>query len=239
MQSILKAVGVPCRACGLVPQVVQAYQVCRPWKRPGQSNKLSFSLALSFDGRNVQFDYMFYKSLLEFGFGGEQGIAIVHLMDCCIRWSACRRTPTTTIRGLLGCMSVSWINVFGGMKTSNIDGETGMKGKEVDDWCMCGQVAIKHKAPHQKAWLVERHDAPIRSTFQRAGSQVARKLLCVSSTSVLGLVTFMHEHQQPHPTSSPLWQTAPSVASPRARLSRRLRCQAPRQFGLGRGARSR
>ena len=60
LQSIVRAVGVPAKACNLGPQVVQACQVCRPWKRPGQSNKLTYSLALAFD-EEVQFDFVFYR----------------------------------------------------------------------------------------------------------------------------------------------------------------------------------
>lgn len=47
LQSILRAAGVPAKVCNLVPQVVQASQVRRPWERPGQSNKLIYAWALA------------------------------------------------------------------------------------------------------------------------------------------------------------------------------------------------
>ena len=69
LQSILRAAGVPAKACNLVPQVVQACQVCRPWRRPGQANKFTVSLALAFN-EEVQFDLLSYHSQLEPGPGG-------------------------------------------------------------------------------------------------------------------------------------------------------------------------
>ena len=92
LQSLLRAAGAPSKACNLVPQVVQACQVCRDWKRPSNSNKLTFSLAHQFN-EEVQFDLMFYRSLLQPSLGGERGIPICHLIDCCIRWSACIVPP--------------------------------------------------------------------------------------------------------------------------------------------------
>ena len=63
-----------------------------------------------------------------------------------------------------------------------------MRGKEGDDWAMCSQVTMEYETPHQKAWLVERHNALIRSAVQRAEAQVIKKSLCISFTTVLGLV---------------------------------------------------
>ena len=77
------------------------------------------------------------------------------------------RPQTKTTKDLLECMTLSWVNAFGAMKTLTLDGETGMRGKDVDDWAMYNQITLKYKAPHQKAWLVERHNALIRSALQR------------------------------------------------------------------------
>ena len=179
LQTILRAAGAPPKACNLVPQVVQACQVCRPWRRPGQSNKLTFSLALQFN-EEVQFDLLFYHSQLQPLLNCEKGIPIVHCIDCCIRWSACTVSPSRKTQDLLDCISGSWVDVFGNMKTLTLDQETGMRGKEVDDWAMYNQIAMKYKAPpHQKAWLVERHNALIRNALQKAETQVISESLCV------------------------------------------------------------
>ena len=142
LQSLLRAAGAPAKACNLVPAVVQTCQVCREWRRPGNANKLTFSLAESFN-EEVQFDLLFYKSLLQPTLGGEKGIPICHLMGCCIRWSACTTSPTRNTANFLNCISNSWIMVFERMETLTLDGESGMRAKEVDDWAMYNRVTFQ------------------------------------------------------------------------------------------------
>lgn len=140
----------------------------------------------------VQFDLSFYRSACEPGLAGEKGIPLVHVMDCCVRWSAVVKPQFRTTRHLLECISLAWVNVFGGMGTLTLDGEIGMGGEEVDDWAMYGQMAMKHKSRHQKAWLVERHDVSIRSASHRAGPQVIKESFWITCNVVLSLVAFMH-----------------------------------------------
>ena len=73
-----------------------------------------------------------------------------------------------------------------------LDGETGMRAKEADEWAMFNQVSPKYKAPHQTIWTVERPNALIRSALQRCESQVLKESLVASFATVLGLATFMH-----------------------------------------------
>lgn len=101
-------------------------------------------------------------------------------------------SPSRSTRDLSDRMSVTWVNVFGNMKVLTLDGETGVRPKEVDDSAMYNQDASKHEAFHKTAWLVERHNAPIVSALQRADSQVIGDLLWVSFVTVSGLVTSMH-----------------------------------------------
>lgn len=191
LQGILSAVGVPAKACNLVPQVVQVCQRCRPWKRPGQSNKLTFSLALAFD-EGVQFDLMPYRSQLEFALGGARGIFIAHFVGCCIGWSACVLSLSKSTNDLLDCISNAWVHVFGKMGTFTLHTERDRKGKDIDDWAMCNQMTMKYKSPRKNALLVERHDALIRGGLQRAEAQVIKESLCVSFNRAFGLVAFMH-----------------------------------------------
>ena len=120
-QSIFKAAGAPSRAVNLAPQVVQGCQVRRPRRRPGQSNKLIYLLALQFQ-EEVQFDLLFYHSALEPNLGGVQGISIIHSMGCCIRWFVCINVPSELTSDLPEAISIGWINVFGNMKTLTLDG---------------------------------------------------------------------------------------------------------------------
>ena len=189
----MRAVGAPARACNLVLQVVQACQACRNWKRPGNADKLTYSLAQNFN-KDVKFDLMFYRNLLQPEFGGERGIPICHLIGCCIRWSACTMASSKSTSDLLNCISTSWVSVFGNTKTLTLDGGTLVRAMEVDDWAMFNQVAPKYKTPHQTAWLVERErrNALTRSALQHCESQVLKESLVVSFVTVLGFVAVMH-----------------------------------------------
>ena len=81
---------------------------------------------------------------------------------------------------LLDCISNSWISIFGSMTILALDGENGMRAKEVDDWAMHNQVILRYKAPRQKVWFVERHNVLLRSIVQRVESQAFKQSLCVS-----------------------------------------------------------
>ena len=121
LQSLRRAAGAFPTSCNLVPQVVQSCQVCRPWRKPRQNKKFVYSLAFSVN-QEVHLDFMFYYSRSEFGLGGVHGGPILHLIDCCIRWSVCIKSHSKTIRNLFDGISVAWANVFGGMNTFILDG---------------------------------------------------------------------------------------------------------------------
>lgn len=120
------------------------------------------------------------------------GIPIAHLIGCCARWFACVKSPSRSTRDLPDCIANALVNVFCNMKVRTFDGETGMRCKEVDDLAMCSQMVLKQKALHQTAWLVERHNAFVRSALQRAESHAIKESLRISANTVQGLVTFMH-----------------------------------------------
>ena len=124
LQSLLRAAGAPAKVCNLVPQVVQACQVRRDWGRPSNSNKFTYSLAEAFN-QEVQFDLLFYRSLLQPTLGGEQGIPICHLIGCCIRWSSFTMLLSRTTADLLNCISTSWVTIFGSMTILTLDGNQG------------------------------------------------------------------------------------------------------------------
>ena len=60
--------------------------------------------------------------------------------------------PSKDTADFLECISKSWVTVFGDMTTLTLDGERGMRAKEVDDWAIYKQITLKFKAPHQKIW---------------------------------------------------------------------------------------
>ena len=71
------------------------------------------------------------------------------------------------MRDLLDCIAIAWANVPGGLRTLTLDGESGTKGKGVDDWAMYNHMFVCHTAFDQKAVLLERQDAFVRSALQR------------------------------------------------------------------------
>ena len=106
------------------------------------------------------------------------------------RWPA--RVQTKNTQDLPFCILNAWIMVCGTVKRFTSGGDKGLKGKEVEYWAMSDQVALKHQAPHQTTWLVERNVALVRSTARRADAKVANESACNRSNIVLGLVTFEH-----------------------------------------------
>ncbi len=87
-------------------------------------------------------------------------------------------------QGLTHGIPLAWVNVFGGMWTLTLDGDTSMRGKEADDWVAYSQITLKHETPHQKAWLIDRHNAIIGAAVQRTESQIINKNLRINSQTV-------------------------------------------------------
>ena len=84
-----------------------------------------------------------------------------------------------------------------------------------DGWAMFSQTAMKHKALHQKAWLLEMHNAFIGSALQRAEAQVIKESLCTSFDTVLGLVAFMLDAPVPTNNHTPhCWVGNPIYSHP-------------------------
>lgn len=106
----------------LKPHVDRACRVCRPRKRPGQSDQFTYSLVLPFEEK-VQFDAVFYIAAPEFGLGGDTGIPIVHVIDCCIRWSVRVKPQSSSTRYLLERIILAWAIICGGMKALSFGGD--------------------------------------------------------------------------------------------------------------------
>ena len=140
----------------------------------------------------VQFELLPYKSALDPGLGGEKGIPIVHLVDCCMRWFACMMSPPRAATDFLQFISTAWANAVGNLKIPALDGGTGMRSKEFGDRAMYNQTALKYKAVQQTAWLVARHNLSIWSALRRAEGQAFHESLCIGSVIAFGLGTFEH-----------------------------------------------
>ena len=185
-QRTLRVAAAPARAVAEVPSVVQACSICRDWRRPGPRDVATFRLVLEFN-EEVQFDLMFYTSLLEPARGS---IPVAHLIDSCIRFS---QTGTTRRDEIALCTIIArtWIAIFGPMTTLTLDEETGMRGQCVTDWASAMGVHLKFKAPRQKAWIVERHNEILRVSLHSTESQLLKEEIRCTFDIVLALVTFM------------------------------------------------
>ena len=181
----LRAAGAPPKALSLISSVVNACQVCRTWKRPGNKNVLSVSPSERFN-EDAQFDLLFYESLLEPSKGRQH---ILHVIDACLRWSATTIVPNKDETTLTTAISSLWISIYGPMHRLTLDEETTMRGRAATDWAVQNQVTLNFKAPRQKAWLVERHNEILRQELHRTELQLKKVSLITSFA-----IGFVHCH---------------------------------------------
>ena len=194
----LEAAGAPAEAIAEIPSVVQGCVVCRDWRKPGPRNVTTFRLVMEFN-EEVQFDLLFYHSLLE----PERGnIPIAHLIDACVRFSRTGVTRKDEI-SLTTTIAALWISLFGPMGVLVLDEETGMRGQAVIDWSSTHGVHLKFKAPRQKAWIVERHNEVLRRGLHGTESQLLAEDIRVPFEQVLATVTFMGNSLTVVNTSTP------------------------------------
>ena len=184
----LKVSGAPPYALADVPAVVQGCLVCRDWHKPGPGAKVSYRLILEFN-EEVQFDLMFYRSLIQ----TERGqLTIVHLVDACVKFSGTRVVKSKEEIELTKAISETWVWMFGPMSVLVLDEETGMRGQHAFDWALANRIELKFKAPNQKAWIAERGNELIRQALHKTESQMLKEDLRQSQfESTLAIVTFM------------------------------------------------
>lgn len=188
LRQTLKAAGAAPRAINCVPEVVNAYQIYRNLRKPSNRTVLPSSLSTEFN-HNVQFDLMFYTSLIEPDGGNRP---IIHLIDACLRWSATKDSGGKSDEVLPDGISTTWIAVYGPMSVLTLDQESSLRGKAADDWAIQNQATLYYNAPRLKAWLVERHNEILRQGLHRAEQQILKESLVTSFKIVLALAAFMH-----------------------------------------------
>ena len=130
MKRTLKAANVPARAVGEVSDLLSQCSICRDWRKPGPNAITSVRITTKFN-EEVQFDFLFYTSLIE----PTRGLMpICHLIDTCIRWSATAVSRSKEETDLLNCISTIWIAIFGPPEVLTSDLESAMKGQAAMDW---------------------------------------------------------------------------------------------------------
>ena len=187
MTPILKAQGVPVDALRLIKPVLAQCMVCRDWHKPGPHNVATTKLALEFN-EEAQFDLLFYTSLMEPSRGQ---LSLLHLVDMCIRWDVCVVVPRKTEIALLSAITQHWVSIFGPMRVLTLDGETAMRTRTAADWADVHHIELNFKAPHQKAWVVERHNELVRDALHKTESQLIKEGITIPFEQVLAIVVFV------------------------------------------------
>ena len=171
MEELLRAAGTPTRAITEVRSVVQGCTVCRDWVRPGPRSVTAYRMCEAFN-EEVQFDILYYHSTND---PLDAQILIMHLVDWCIRWSATGVVKSREENDLCTGISRVWIAIHGAMGTLVTDQETGLHGQTASDWAEANDIALKYKAPHQHAQIVERHNEVLRDALHKTEHQLARE----------------------------------------------------------------
>ena len=184
LQSTWRAAGALARA---PPQVVQACQVRRAWRRPYDKNALSASMVEPFDA-DVQIGLGFFPSLIATRLGQ---ISIGHSIDCFTGWSAVVFPRGKKEEQLLHCGCQIWIIAFGAVTAFTLDEETGMREIDASPWPAQTQPTLKRKAPHQTALLVERHGI-LRRCEHIIETQMLRDSFVCRFHVVQGAGVFLH-----------------------------------------------
>ena len=190
MRRTLAVSGAPSNALAEIASVVQACKICRGWQVPSPKSQLAVRLILNFNDE-VQADLVFIKSRMELARGL---ITILHIIDVCTRFAQPAATVdnggSKTEEILTEMLSRQWIAIFGAPILLVIDGETAMRGAYTMDWAAAVGTTLKIKAPRQKAWIIERHNAPLRATVHTTEDQLSKEGTHVNFDVVLSICVF-------------------------------------------------
>ena len=190
MRRTLSVANVPHIALADIPSVVQACKVCRSWQTPPHKTTTTVRLVLNFNDEN-QCDLVFIRSKMQPARGL---LPIMHCIDVCTRFGLTCITGTESDGKnevkLCDAISKTWIAIFGAMQVLVVDGESGLSGRYAMDWASTNSISIKIKAPRQKAWIIERHNAPLRSGIHMTEGQLISEGIHVNFEVIVATVTF-------------------------------------------------
>ena len=111
MISLLRAAGLPANVLDLVKPVCDTCKVCRLWTRPADRPQTSSRLSTEFNVL-VEVDLLFIESLV-----------VLHMCDCCIRWSAGKIIASKQVSDILDGLVDAWFKIFGPPRTLVSDHE--------------------------------------------------------------------------------------------------------------------
>ena len=187
MRRTLAAGGTPSQALQEIAGVVQACVVSRKWATPDNKSVIGYRLCFTFH-EEVQMDLLFVRSQLQ---PERSLLTILHLIDVATRWAMAKIIGSKEEAVICAAISEVWVAIFGPTVTLVCDEESGMFGVAASDWASRNMVTLKFKAPRQKVWIIERHNAMLRD-IHKTESQCAKEgihvpLECTLATNVFGL----------------------------------------------------
>ncbi len=188
MQSLLRASGVPAAVIAEVPAVLQGCDVCWEWDTPGPAAVTTTRLITEFN-LEVQMDVWFYRSLID---QPDTQIAILHLIDAAIRWSANGLCKSKEERTLCTVMNEIWIGTHGPPTRLVVDGETGLPGRGASDWAEVQRINLKIKPVGTNAWIAERHQQMFRIAAHAMDTQMKKEGIWAPFAQTLTTLTFSH-----------------------------------------------
>eukprot|EP00971_Amphidinium_carterae_P325068 6455158-Amphidinium_carterae.1 len=166
MTDVLTTAGAPQTALQEVPLISHSCQICRNWTRPGRRGQASTNVATNFN-QEIQIDLMIYHSILENGTSHN----ILHIIDVATRYAQAVVLASKAERDLCEAISIHWIMIFGSPTLLTVDGEKGLHSLFTADWAEINGVNMRYKAPHQHAWIIERHNQTLRESLHCMESQ--------------------------------------------------------------------
>ena len=186
MKRTLAPAGAPTQALAEIDAVVQACGVCRKWATPTEKTIVSHRLVFVFN-EEVQLDLVFIRSQVEPSRGL---LTVVHMIDVSTRWAMTQIVPNKEEETLCLVISTLWVSIVGPMSTLVVDHETALQGLYATDWAASQGVALKYKAPRQKAWVVERHNEMLRTGVHTTETQSLKEGIHLPFECTLAIVTF-------------------------------------------------
>lgn len=179
MKMLLTAAGVKTEIFEIVEEIVSTCSICRMWARPGPKSIASTSQSTRFN-ETVQYDLAFVKEHI-----------ILHMIDCCIRWSAGVSVPDKQATTLMNAMDKLWFRVFGSPQELIGDRESGVAVPESSArFLEVRGIQLTLRARGQHASLVERRNEILRQQLHRCDEQATDDGLRVDFEQLLSEAMF-------------------------------------------------
>ncbi len=160
MRGILVAAGVPQLVIDNIKAVCVSCRICRLWAQTGRSAVTTTRLSTLFN-QTVQADLLFLGPLI-----------VLHICDECTRFSGGGIIKNKSAAEILPAFARWWCRIFGPPTTLIADHESALCGEEAAIFYERWNIAFKPKARGTHAYIVERHNAIMRTAYNHIRAQL-------------------------------------------------------------------